>query len=239
MTGEVTKTLGGFSVCICPEGTFRNKTTMGCDPCDQGCGKCQAKGKCDQCGSSQYLSINPQSKKRECVSSCPTGFKAKAWGKLDKNVKEIFTKSKKQRNEEKKKKKVRFLAANATNASNATKGEFGNQTDKNGFYKPTAKELEFEKNMTERDVLAEVQEFKAVEFAGMCEPCLTGCKACAPGFFLKASGKCVKRCDPDTEDTVFNQTTKQGRCVVDNNPRLKIVWGSQKDEKDLMDDTKV
>lgn len=73
----------------------------------------------------------------------------------------------------------------------------------------------------------------------MCAPCLKNCKACAKGFFLKAGGSCVKKCDKDTEDTVIDPVTKKGSCRVDNNPRLKIVWGSKKDEKDLMDDTKV
>jgi uncharacterized protein YuzB (UPF0349 family) len=153
---------------------------------------------------------------------------------MDKGVKEIFTKSKKARNEEKAKKgkKFRFLAA-------TNKTYFGNQTDKNGNYKPTEKELEFEKNMTSRDVMAEIEEFTATEFKGMCAPCLKNCKACAEGFFLKGNGNCVKGCDPDTEDTIIDPVTKKGSCRVDNNPRLKIVWGSKKDEKDLMDDTKV
>lgn len=236
-TGEVSKVLGSFSVCMCPEGTFRNKTTMNCDACKAGCGKCQDKEKCDQCGASQFLSINPVDKKRECVSACPEGFSPIPWKNMDKGVKEIFTKSKKTRNEEKakKNKKFRVLADDAVN-----KTFFGkDNTDKNGNYVPSKKELEFEKNMTERDVMAEVQEFKAVEFAGMCAPCLKNCKACAPGFFLKSGGNCVKGCDPDTEDTIIDPVTKKGSCRVDNNPRLKIVWGSKKDEKDLMDDTKV
>lgn len=51
-TGEVAKTLGSFSVCTCPPGTFRNKTTLNCDACAQGCGKCQNKDACDSCGAS-------------------------------------------------------------------------------------------------------------------------------------------------------------------------------------------
>jgi len=117
---------------------------------------------------------------------------------MDKNVKEIFTKSKKTRETEKKAKK-RFLAANATNATNSS-----NSTDANGFYKPSAKELEKEKNMTTRDVMAEVETFEATTFAGMCQPCLKGCKECAKGFFLKDNGDCVKGCDSSTEDAVVN-----------------------------------
>lgn len=156
MTGEVAKVLGAFSVCICPKGKFRNKTTGNCDDCAAGCGQCQSADKCDACGASQYLSINPVDKKRTCVATCPEGFSPVPWAKMDKGVKEIFTKSKKVRNEEKakkEKKKLRFLSTNATNATNGT---FGNQTDKNGNYVPTKEELEFEKNMTSRDVAAEV-----------------------------------------------------------------------------------
>jgi len=237
MTGEVAKTLGSFQVCVCPEGTFRNKTTQNCDACAQGCGKCQTKDKCDQCGASQFLSINPVNKKRECVSACPEGFAPIPWKNMDKGVKEIFTKSKKVRNEEKAKKEGKKFRVLAT--TNTTNGTFGNQTDKNGNYVPSAKELEFEKNMTNRDVMAEVEEFKAVEFAGMCAPCKKNCKACAPGMFLKGDGSCAKGCDGDTEETIIDPTTKKGSCRVDTNPRLKIVWGSKKDEKDLMDDSKV
>jgi len=245
MTGEVAKTLDSFSVCVCPKGTFRNKTTMSCDACAAGCGQCQSADKCDACGASQYLSINPKTKKRSCVNACPTGFSPVPWKDMKSDVKEIFTKSKKVRNEEKAKKekksgkKFRFLSnstANATNSSNAT---FGNQTDANGNYVPTAQELEFEANMTNRDVMAEVEEFTATTFKGMCAPCLKNCKACAEGFFLKSDGSCAKGCDPDTEDVVIDPTTKKATCRVDSNPRLKIVWGSKKDEKDLMDDTKV
>jgi hypothetical protein len=32
-TGEVAKTLDSFSVCICPEGTFRDKRTQNCLAC--------------------------------------------------------------------------------------------------------------------------------------------------------------------------------------------------------------
>jgi hypothetical protein len=93
--------------------------------------------------------------------------------------------------------------------------------------------------MTTRDVMAEVQVFKAVEFKGMCQPCLKGCKSCAAGYVLKENGDCAKGCDPDTEDLVVDPKTKKKTCKVDTNPRLKITWGSKKDEKDLMDDTKV
>jgi len=77
---------------------------MACDKCAAGCGKCQNAQKCDQCGASQYLSINPANGKRECVDKCGEGLKAVPWKSMATNVKEIFTKSKKTRDEEKKKK---------------------------------------------------------------------------------------------------------------------------------------
>jgi hypothetical protein len=56
---------------------------------------------------------------------------------------------------------------------------------------------------------------------------------------LKSNGDCAKGCDPNTENAVVNATTGKRTCVVDTNPRLKIVWGSKKEEKELMDDEKV
>jgi hypothetical protein len=167
-TGETSKDLEGFKVCVCPEGMFRDKKTQNCLACAQGCSKCQDASKCDQCGASQFLSINPVSKKRECVSKCPEGFSSVAWSKMASNVKELFTKSKKTRDEEKKKaKKLRVLATNKTDTK-ATSTKGNTTHDANGFKKQTAKEKELELNKTTRDVGSLVETFKAVTFAGMC-----------------------------------------------------------------------
>jgi hypothetical protein len=58
-------------------------------------------------------------------------------------------------------------------------------------------------------------------------------------MFLKENGDCAKGCDPNSENVVVDAKTKKQTCKKDNNPRLKIVWGSKKDEKDLMDDENV
>jgi len=73
----------------------------------------------------------------------------------------------------------------------------------------------------------------------MCQPCLKNCKECAAGFFLKEDGSCAKGCDQATEETIQDPTTKKFKCKKDSKPRLIVTWGSQKDEKELMDDDKV
>jgi len=84
--GETSVKLGGFSVCTCGDGKFRDKKTGNCLACANGCSKCQSADKCDQCGSSQFLSVNPVNGKRECVSKCADGMASVGWDKMDKNV---------------------------------------------------------------------------------------------------------------------------------------------------------
>jgi hypothetical protein len=206
------------------------------------------------------------------------------WDKMDKNVQEIFTKSKKTRETEKKaaakkrvlqeKKDAKASGSKDAKASDSKdakasgskdakasdskdakasgskdakaaaakdakpKGVFGDKTDAEGNYKADEKELKKEKELKERDVMAEVQGFKAVKYAGMCQPCLKGCKKCAKGFLLTEDGSCVKGCRVG-EETITDEKTGVNQCKKDNKPRLVIKWGSKKQEKDLMDDVKV
>jgi len=150
---------------------------------------------------------------------------------MSKSITDIYTKDRKaEAKKAEAKKTTRFLAGNTT----ANKS-----LDANGYYKPNATELAKEEKLKSRNPLEEVEVFKAVTFAGMCQPCLKDCTVCADGFFLKDDGSCAKGCDSSSEELVINATTKKGSCKKDNKPRLKIVWGSKKDEKDLMDDEKV
>jgi hypothetical protein len=136
---------------------------------------------------------------------------------MSQGIKDIYTKDKKKTST-----KTRILA-NSTNSSNGT-------------YTPSKEELAKEEKLKARDPLTEVEVFKAVTFAGMCQPCLKNCKKCATGFFLKDDGSCVKGCDALSETLTVDNTTGQSKCKKDNKPRLQIVWGSQKKEGDLMDD---
>lgn len=188
-TGEVAVALDSFSVCRCPDGKYRDRKTQNCLDCQAGCSKCQDGNKCDQCGSSQFLMVNPLNKKRECVDKCPAGFSSVAWNKMSSKVKDVYTKDKKAEAKKAADKKFRLLAANATNATNKS-------LDANGFYKETNKTvLAKEQKLKTRNPLEEVEVFKAVTFAGMCQPCLKNCKECAAGFFLKEDGSCAKGCD--------------------------------------------
>merc|ERR1711939_186514 len=92
LDNEEEKTLETFKVCVCKSGYFRNKKDGKCLACAKGCSKCQDANKCDVCGTSQFIQINPASKKRECVSACADGFVSIAWDKMDTKVKDIYTK---------------------------------------------------------------------------------------------------------------------------------------------------
>jgi hypothetical protein len=126
------------------------------------------------------------------VDKCAEGFSAVAWDKMSQGIKDIYTKDPKAKTST----KSRVLATNSSNSSNAT-------------YTPTKEELEKEAKLKSRDPLAEVETFKAVTFAGMCQPCLKNCKKCATGFYLKDDGSCVKGCDQLSETLGYDNVTKQ------------------------------
>lgn len=182
--------------------------------------------------------VNPLNKKRECVDKCPTGFSAVPWNKMSSKVKDVYTKDKKAEAKKAATKTLRILADDKKTTT--TKTSTKDSVDANGFYKETNKtKLAAEQKLKTRNPLEEVEVFKAVTFAGMCQPCLKNCKECASGFFLKEDGSCAKGCDQATEETIQDPTTKKFKCKKDTKPRLIVTWGSKKDEKELMDDEKV
>jgi len=221
-------TLDSFSVCKCQSGYFRNKMTQNCDACASGCSKCQDAKKCDVCGSNQYLSINPLNKKRECVSKCADGFVAVKWDKMSQGIKDIYTK-------DKKKSSTKKILAGKTDSKTTDSKKALNATE----LKKIKERDEKETKLKSRNPLEEVETFKAVTFAGMCTPCLKGCKKCPKGFYIRDNGDCVKRCDKDTEELTFNATTKIARCKKATGPRLVIFWDSKAKDADLMDDEQV
>jgi len=158
---------------------------------------------------------------------------------MDSKVKDVYTKDPK-KSKDKKKRVLQTSGSNSAGASgakkDATKTDATKATNATKSYKPNATELAKEKKLKERDPLKEINTFKAVTFAGMCVPCTKKCTKCPDGFVLKENGNCAKGCDRLSEELVVDPTTKVKKCKKDNKPRLKIVWGSKKDEKDLMDD---
>jgi hypothetical protein len=224
-TGEVAKVLDSFSVCVCPEGMFRDKATQNCLACESGCAKCQSADQCEACDSGSYLEVNPLTKSRACVAACSAGFQMVPWADMNNNVKEMYTTDRKA-----KKKALRLLQTTTTTTT---------ATDSTEDDEPTTEELAAEAELEARNPLEETEVFTAREFRGMCTPCLKNCDACANKFMLDDSRRCKKSCDKLTEKMETDATTGQKRCRTDTSPRLKIIWASKKEEADLMDADKV